>query len=406
MTFLSGILHGLDEIWAHKLRSILTITCVLLGVASLVIIAGFIAGLFQSELDWMEESGGLEKVSIEAEESGGDAPEVKRTWQEVEALRALARHARRVSPEASLGRAGSLRRLNKQVYGRLRGVTPAAFFVDRLATVSGRTLTDLDVARANSVVVLGSEMARSLFPNGEDPLGAVVLVSGLPCEVVGVLKRYEIQTEYGSMSIRSKNNVALAPITTLQQKLSGNSALTELNVQIDDPTRMRLGVDELNNIILALHGGKKVANVSTNEQQLQQLGNMQRNFLMVGGGVGAITLLVGGIGIMNLMLASINERFREIGVRKALGATRSNIFLQFLAEAVALSMLGGAVGALMGCGVIKVLQGALAKSAPPQISPTAIAVGFAFSVATGLLAGLYPAWRAARLDPIVALRYE
>ena len=405
MTFFSGILHGLDEIWAHKLRSTLTITCVLLGVASLVIIAGFIAGLFQSELDWMEESGGLEKVSIEAEE-GADAAEVKRTWQEVEALSALARHARRVSPEATLGRSGSLRRVDKSAYCRLRGVTPAAFFVDRLAAASGRTLTDLDVARANSVAVLGSEIAGTLFPKGENPLGAVVLVSGLPCEVVGVLKKYEIQTEYGAISMGSKNKVALVPITTLQHKLNGNSTLAELNVQIDDPARMRLGVDELNNIIMALHGSKKVASVSTNERELQQLGNMQRNFLMVGGGVGAITLLVGGIGIMNLMLASINERFREIGVRKALGATRSNIFLQFLAEAVALSMLGGAVGALIGCGVIKGLQGVLAKSAPPQISPTAISVGFAFSVATGLLAGLYPALRAARLDPIVALRYE
>lgn len=406
MNFFSGIFHGLDEIWAHKLRSVLTITCVLLGVASLVIIAGFIAGLFQSELDWMEESGGLEKVSIEAEESGADAPEVKRSWQEVEAVTALARHAKRVSPEATLGRSGSVRRLDKHTYCRLRGVTPAAFTVDRLAAAAGRTLSDLDVARANSVVVLGSEVIKTLFPKGGDPLGATVVVSGLPCEIVGVLKRYEIQTEYGTISLRSKNNIALIPITTLQHKLNGDATLAELNIQIDDPTRMRYGVDELNNIIGALHGGKKVATVSTNEQELQQLGNMQRNFLMVGGGVGAITLLVGGIGIMNLMLASINERFREIGVRKALGATRSNIFLQFLAEAVALSMLGGAVGASIGCGVIKILQTVLAKSVPPQISPMAIAVGFGFSVATGLLAGLYPAWRAARLDPIVALRYE
>lgn len=406
MTFFSGILHGLDEIWAHKLRSALTIVCVLLGVASLVLIAGFIAGLFQSQLDWLAESGGLEKVSIEAEDAGPNTPEIKRSWQEVASLTALARHARRVSPEATLSRPGSLRRRGRGDYCRVRGVTPAAFFVDRLAVAAGRVLSDLDVARANSVVVLGADMAAALFSQGENPLGAVVIVSGLPCEVVGVLKKYEIQTEYGAMSIRRKNRIALLPITALQSKISGDRALTELNVQIDDPTRMRLGVDELNNIIGALHGGKKVANVSTNEQELQQMGNMQRNFLMVGGGVGTITLLVGGIGIMNLMLASINERFREIGVRKALGATRSNIFLQFLAEAVALSMLGGAAGALLGCAVIQALQGPMSRYAPPQISPLAIVVGFGFSVATGLLAGLYPAWRAARLDPIVALRYD
>lgn len=406
MTFLSGIFHGLDEIRAHKLRSALTIVCVLLGVASLVIIAGFITGLFQSQLEWMEEFGGLEKVSIEAEEAGPAAPEVKRSWREVQAVTALARHAKRVSPEAALGRAGSLRRLGRQMACRVRGVTPAAFAVDRLAVVSGRILADLDVARATSVAVIGSDVAAELFPKGENPLGATVIVSGLPCEVVGVLKRYEVQTEDGPTAIRYKNRITLLPITALQSKLSGDTTLAELNIQVDDPAQMRFGVDELANILGTLHGGRKVAHVSTNEQMLQQLGNMQRNFLMVGGGVGTITLLVGGIGIMNLMLASINERFREIGVRKALGATRSNIFLQFLAEAVALSMLGGAAGALLGCGVIEALQGPMSKYAAPQISPTAIAVGFGFSVATGLLAGLYPAWRAARLDPIVALRYE
>lgn len=406
MNFLSGVFHGLDEIRAHKLRSALTILCVLLGVASLVIIAGFITGLFRSQLEWLSEYGGLEKVSIEAEEAGPAAPEVKRSWQEVQAVTALARHARQVSPEAALGQSGSLRRLGKQMYCRVRGVTPAAFAVDRLAVVSGRLLADLDVARATSVVVIGSEVATELFPKGENPLGATIIVSGLPCEVVGVLKLYEIHTQYGTRAIGRKNRIALLPITTLQSKLSGDATLAELNIQVDDPAQMRFGVDELANIIGALHGGKKVASVSTNEQMLQQLDNMQRNFLMVGGGVGTITLLVGGIGIMNLMLASINERFREIGVRKALGATRSHIFLQFLAEAVALSMLGGAAGAVLGCGVIVALQGPLSKYAPPQISPTAIAVGFGFSVVTGLLAGLYPAWRAARLDPIVALRYE
>jgi putative ABC transport system permease protein len=406
MTFLSGILHGLDEVWAHKLRSALTIICVLLGVASLVIIAGFIAGLFQSSLDWLAESGGLEKVSIQAEDMGPTEPAVKRTWQEVEAVSALARHARRVSPEATLGRSTSLRRRGKTVRPRLRGVTSAAFFVDRLTVESGRILTDLDVARANSVAVLGSDIVGELFKKGEDPLGAIVVVSGLPCEVVGVLKRYEIQTEGGPISMGEKNRLALIPITAMQHKLNGNSDLAELNIQIDDPNRMRSSVDELTNILSTLHGGKKVADVSTNESMLQQLESMKRNFLMVGGGIGTITLLVGGIGIMNLMLASINERFREIGVRKALGAKRWNIFLQFLAEAVALSMLGGAVGALLGCGVIKALQGPLEKYAPPQISPMAIAVGFGFSVLTGLLAGLYPALRAARLDPIAALRYE
>ena len=406
MTFFSGILHGLDEIWAHKLRSILTITCVLLGVASLVIIAGFIAGLFQSSLDWLEESGGLEKVSIEAEENGPESATVKRSWREVEAIGALARHARLVSPESTLGRAGPLHYAGKNCYSRLRGVTAAAFLVDHLAAGAGRILTDLDVSRASSVVVLGSETAESLFPKGEDPLGAAVIVAGLPCEVVGVLKRYEIQTDFGTIPVGSKNRLALVPITTMQQKLNGSSELAELNVQIDDPAQIRLAVDELTNIVGALHGNKPVATVSTNEQMLQQLDSMQRNFLMVGCGIGAITLIVGGIGIMNLMLASINERFREIGVRKALGARRSSIFLQFLAEAVALSMLGGGAGALLGCGVIKALQGVMAKYAPPQISPTAIAVGFGFSVLTGLLAGLYPAWRAARLDPIVALRYE
>ena len=133
---------------------------------------------------------------------------------------------------------------------------------------------------------------------------------------------------------------------------------------------------------------------------------MQRNFMVVGTTIGAVTLVIGGIGIMNLMLASINERVREIGIRKALGAWDEDVFIQFMAESVALSLVGGAVGVGAGCSLIAVMQNMPDFMVKPEISLGAVVVGFSFSVLTGVLSGIYPAFLASRLDPIDALRYE
>lgn len=413
MNFFNGIVNGLREIWSHKLRSALTMVCILLGVGSVVLTVGFVNGLFSNWNRWLAESGGLEKISVldqpapEAQQAiKGRSP--GRSMTDVRAILAASRYVRRVSPEMDLE--GRFQRGRVTHRARLQGVTPAIFPINRTEVESGRPLCDLDVQKASSVVVLGSTIAKTLFKPGEEPVGSTVRVNGLLCEVIGVVRRYTLNNsddpgEWNPME-GLKNNIAFIPITTMQRKLVGDIPLTWLNAQITDVARLHEAVEEVQNIVRATHRGIDDFRVRTGEEDLQELQGMQRNFMVVGLTIGAVTLIIGGIGIMNLMLASINERVREIGIRKALGAWDEDVFLQFMAESVALSLVGGAVGVGAGCGLIELMQRIPGFSVKPEISIGAVIVGFSFSVITGVVSGIYPAVLASRLDPIEALRYE
>ena len=412
MNFFNGIVNGLREIWSHKLRSALTMVCILLGVISVVLTVGFVNGLFSNWNQWLVEGGGLEKIFVADQPAPESQQAIKgrspgRTMADVRAIQAASRYAKLVSPEMDLD--GRFQRGRVTYRARLQGVTPAIFTINRTRVEFGRSICDLDVQKASSVVVLGSTVAKKLFKPGEDPVGASVRVNGLLCQVIGVGKRYTMgsdEPEQWNPMEGLKNNLAFIPITTMQRKMVGDIPLTHLTLQVPDVSRLHEAVEEVQNILRASHRGIDDFRVRTAEEALQDLEKMQRNFMHVGMTIGAVTLIIGGIGIMNLMLASINERVREIGIRKALGAWDEDVFLQFMAESVALSLVGGAVGVGAGCGLIEIMQRIPDFSMKPEISLGAVAVGFTFSVITGVVSGIYPAILAARLDPIEALRYE
>jgi len=412
MNFFAGILNGLREIWSHKLRSALTMVCILLGVGSVVLTVGFVNGLFSNWNKWLAESGGLEKIAIVDQQAPEAQQAIKarspgRSMRDVAALRDGSRHANLISPEIDLD--SRFQRGRAVHRARVQGVTPAIFTINRTEVEHGRPLCDLDVQKAASVVVLGSTVAKKLFKPGEEPVGSTVRINGLLCEVVGVVRRYafndEDPEEWNPME-GLKNNIAFIPITTMQQKLVGDVPLTWVNVQVKNVDALHQAVEEVENIIRSSHRGIDDFRIRTGEEDLQELQDMQRNFMVVGTTIGAVTLIIGGIGIMNLMLASINERVREIGIRKALGAWDEDVFVQFMAESVALSLVGGAIGVAAGCGLIELMQRIPGLSVKPEISLAAVIVGFCFSVVTGIASGIYPAALASRLDPIEALRFE
>jgi putative ABC transport system permease protein len=407
MNFLAGILNALAEIWTHKLRSILTITCVLLGVASLVVVVGLLTGLATSWNTWFAEFGGLEKVSVTAEEFSDDQKQTLYstiTLQDAEAIRRVCGSlAANVSPELDmetlLHRGAQTTKMN------VEGVEPDALTVSRYALRAGRFITGLDNLRCENVAVLGSAAVAALFGPHEPALGRVINIRGLPFTVVGLLKNYELMQD-GANVLHSKNEIVFVPLTAMQKRLTGRAEVNTINIRVDQIRHLRQLTDNLANILFQLHHATRGYKIETGEASREVLVKSERGYFAVGGGVAAVSLLVGGIGIMNLMLASINERVREIGVRKALGAWNRDIFIQFIAEAIALSLIGGVAGLICGSGVIRFLQHALAASSPPILSVWAIVVGFTISVAIGIISGLYPALQASRLDPIEALRYE
>ena len=410
---ISGLGNGLAEIWGHKLRSLLTISCVMLGVASLVVTTGFMEGFFDNWENSLQEQGGIEKISglpqgVKERQAPFAAVSPGLTLADARAVAALVPGAGAISPEIDAARA-RLARGGKTFEGRrgarVQGVTNAIFEINRYEVSQGRMFSDLDLHDHADVIILGSKVRDALFAPHEQVLGALIDFNDRPFRVIGVLRHYErYWGEYNTLDW--KNEIAFVPVTTMATKIQRSDRLSFLNLKATDVARLRETVDAAGNVLAQTHRGIIDFSVRTNEEQLASYSSTKAGFVIGGGAIAGISLLVSGIGIMNLMLASINERVREIGIRKAIGATPLDIFSQFVAEAVTLSLLGGAVGVLLAVGAIKGLAVVIPPGSAPVLAPSAFVVGFVFSVTAGVLAGIYPAAKAAKLDPIEALRYE
>jgi ABC-type antimicrobial peptide transport system permease subunit len=378
-------------------------------------------GNFRQFVDAM---GGIEKITVEKQPLPKEQEHLAElsegiTMRDVERLRRTVPLVRNISPEARVGfekLAFDGRETSTYVNGVTADYLPVAKrWVD---PGQGRFISDLDVLNLNDVIVLGSAVVPDLFPANVDPVGQVVKVRGRRFTVIGILNNIEgsgMQIRSASSrgsggSWRWRNSGVFIPVSTALTKFNGNDRLSGLGLRIADPDQLRDAVEQTERTMLAAHKGLRDFSISTNEQTLEDFRKTESAFKLSLGGVAGISLFVGGIGIMNVMLASINERIREIGVRKAVGARGSDLFLQFLAEAAVVSVVGGLLGLLVSTGIVGLMNFILTQALPTGAVATLdwaiMAQGLAFSVVIGLVAGVYPALRAARLDPIEALRHE
>jgi putative ABC transport system permease protein len=414
MLILRGLIEGIREIMSHKFRSVLTVLGIVLGVASLMAMFALTAGITFGFRKTLYSFGGLERVSIiespvpvEQEAMAELSP--GRTYADVLALRRSAPLIRHVSPEQRAPGNITLARDTRTASARLIGVEKEYIIVERMRVAKGRFLSDLDQEKSHAVIVLGSELAGSLWRGSkDDPLGGYVLVNGVRFRVVGVLAPSEF---------RHRNRVALIPLRTMMEVFNSSRLvnnvdqgpdrkLSEINVQVADVARFDEAIEQMRNVLLLTHRGIRDFGFNTREDWFDSVETTIFSARLCGGVIAGVSLLVGGVGIANIMLASIKERIREIGIRRAVGARAFDLFVQILIEAVLLALLGGVLGVLVGFGFIALIKAVAPSENTPIIESGAVLISFASAVAVGIAAGFLPAIRAARLNPISALKYD
>jgi putative ABC transport system permease protein len=405
---------AVESIVAHKMRAILTMLGIIIGVAAVLVTMGIGRGAASNITERIESQGtNLLTISPGASSSGGVSGESGSagtlTLGDVAALLDPELHPALayVAPEYSSSAQLVYNSANSQ--NTVTGVTMAYATVRNLEVASGRFLTEEEVEQQSQVVVLGSQLAVDLF-GSENPVGLSVRINAQPFQVVGVL------AETGGFGRNTPDEQAYVPIAIAQGRLfnadryRGEYTVSSISVQVASADQIEAAEQQIETTLRLRHNlqadDDNDFNIFNQASLLETAADIAQTLTLFLGAIGGISLIVGGIGIMNIMLVSVTERTREIGLRKAIGAHDNDILLQFLVEALALCFLGGLIGVGLAYGLAALLAQAPAFTFSVLIQPDSLALAIGFSLLAGLIFGIYPALRATQLDPIEALRTE
>jgi putative ABC transport system permease protein len=408
MRFLDIQKMALHALGKNKIQTALTMLGIVIGVSAVIAMVSLGQGaqkLVQDQVAGMGESvlqiqGGGGWNQGGGARQGNDQQTL--TEGDVDAIRKEVPTVKLITPIAQAQ--GQFVFGNQNWSSRVEGSNEHYLDIRGLKIDQGDFFTEADVRTANRVVVLGKTVADNLF-QGSDPIGQTIRIRNLPYRVIGVL-RAKGQSATG----QDQDDTALMPYTTVQKKMT-NSAIPRINritVSAIGPQATGAAKEQITELLRERHGIRSGQPEDFRVNNLTEVAEAAeattRVMTLLLGSIAAVSLLVGGIGIMNIMLVSVTERTREIGIRMAIGSRGSYIRMQFLAESVILCMLGGFIGVLVGIGLSLAIASVMGW--PSYVSPQAASIAFLFSAATGIFFGYYPAHKAASLDPIDALRYE
>jgi len=403
---LENLRIALAALWANKMRSVLTTLGIVIGVAAVIAVVSIVQGLQYLITDQLQGVGATYVIVMP--DSGQQGPgvvsrQVRLTWEDGQALQQEVRGIRLITPLIMGNR--TVKAGDRQHSPFILGVNADWPEVNNHVVERGRFLSKIDLTHRRKVAVVGTRVVKELELVG-DPVGQEIYVGNVPTTIVGVME------ELGQVLGQDNDDFVFIPFETslnlfgrragetIQLRLQAKSAdvVEEVEEGIKRVLRKRHKIPE---------GEPNDFRVLVQDEILRSVNGILGFVTAAVSGIVGIALLVGGIGIMNIMLVSVTERTREIGIRKSVGARRSDLLLQFLIEAITLSLLGGAIGVALGYGLGALAANALPGDWPPaQVPFWAIAIAFGFSALVGVFFGIYPASKAARLDPIDALRYE
>jgi ABC-type antimicrobial peptide transport system permease subunit len=398
------------EVRVNRGRTVLQTLGVILGVASLVAVQGLTDAGRRQALGFFSELGGLRKILVVNKPVKTRVQTAKTlasnglTWADVESLRKEVSFATRVDPIAVTSL--MIRTPSYLKERDISGLTPDYPSVYNFYPARGRFLIEDDMASMARVVVLGDTAARLYFGN-EDPLGKTLFLGDVGFKVVGVMRRKEFYFNEGDRNaLEWMNRMTIIPITALYARFTGDPdrKVEYVNVMVDTVKNNRKAADAIKAVLLRRHGGVQDFEVINREERLKQQEAESAVFDITFMVTGVVSLIVGGIVIMNIMLASLRDRIREVGVRKAIGAKGLDVALQFLVESVLVTSIGGLAGLPLGMAFAGGITALLGQ--PAVITPRMAIVSVVASVSVGLIFGLYPAIKASRLNPVEALRYE
>ncbi len=404
---------AINQLLANKSRSILSLIGILIAVGSVTGIVSIGDGLQYAIVSEFEQMGGFSSIWSYTPPNyyrDNTGKMVRRNWDEyitqhdVDAIKAETDKIETIVPHCYIGgEQWNVKYRSVSIDGRIRCSTPEYMLAENWHIAEGRFLKMADLINTSKVCVLGSRVVENLFGKGVDPIEKEVKIGQARYTIVGVMEKKEFfDNDY--------NDRVIIPITTAQRRILGNDYIHYITVKAKQPEDVEEVADAMRRVYRRIHPHGDEFIIRTGLEMLDEINKIILIMKAVAGGIAGISLLVGGIGIMNIMLVSVTERTREIGIRMALGAKRSNILWQFLVESVVLCLAGGilgiVLGVLIGGGIAAYITSLTHMTFSSVISQKMMLFAVGFSLFVGTTFGVYPAWRASKFDPVEALRYE